>query len=212
MCYGVRMEWWQRLRAEIEGQRDQRTAEQIADAAGIPYAVLRSYVTGRTKDPRGERMRRLAAALGVRIEWLRYGTGERASSPALSSATGPRLNHVTRDVPVLAAPRTGGPQRVICLAERAPCIVGASDVYCVFAPDDSMAPRYHAGEVVYIHPSRPSRPGDYVVAELPSGPQIGRLSPDGRHLITYQPARETALSQGGPPFHRILTPNELAGV
>jgi phage repressor protein C with HTH and peptisase S24 domain len=40
------------------------------------------------------------------------------------------------------------------------------DAYAVFVTGNSMEPRYMAREVVYVHPHRPYRQGDYVVVQL----------------------------------------------
>ena len=40
------------------------------------------------------------------------------------------------------------------------------DAYAVFVTGNSMEPRYMAREVVYVHPHRPYREGDYVVVQL----------------------------------------------
>lgn len=47
-------------------------------------------------------------------------------------------------------------------------IADAVGAYGVLVAGESMEPRYHAGEVVYVHPNLPVRRGDYVVAQIPS--------------------------------------------
>lgn len=43
---------------------------------------------------------------------------------------------------------------------------GVPNAYAVMVVGDSMEPRYHSGEVAYVHPGLPVRRGDYVVAQI----------------------------------------------
>lgn len=47
----------------------------IGRAAGIPPGRIRQYVSAKTDNPRGDEVRRIAAALGVEYLWLRDGIG-----------------------------------------------------------------------------------------------------------------------------------------
>lgn len=55
---------------------------------------------------------------------------------------------------------------VVDWARRPPGIAHLKDAWCVYVQSDSMSPWREPGELVYLHPSRPPRPGDYVVVEL----------------------------------------------
>ncbi|MBB5519064.1 LexA family transcriptional regulator [Amphiplicatus metriothermophilus] len=46
---------------------------------------------------------------------------------------------------------------------RAPHFANAARVFGFYAPDDAMAPRFMAGEIVWVDPARPARPGDDVL-------------------------------------------------
>ncbi|GAB4520073.1 MAG: hypothetical protein Kow00133_06250 [Amphiplicatus sp.] len=46
---------------------------------------------------------------------------------------------------------------------RAPHFASAARVFGFYAPDDAMAPRFLAGEIVWVDPARPARPGDDVL-------------------------------------------------
>lgn len=43
---------------------------------------------------------------------------------------------------------------------RAPHFLNAAAVFGFYAPDDAMAPRFMAGEIVWVDPARPARRGD----------------------------------------------------
>jgi SOS-response transcriptional repressor LexA len=47
-----------------------------------------------------------------------------------------------------------------------PQLLGVPGAYALFVPDDQLAPRYRAGEVIYIHPSRPPTAGSFVVVRF----------------------------------------------
>ncbi len=55
---------------------------------------------------------------------------------------------------------------VVDYVPRPPNLAGAARAYAVFAQGTSMEPRYHAGEIVYIHPDKPVTPGCYVLVQL----------------------------------------------
>jgi len=47
-----------------------------------------------------------------------------------------------------------------------PALAGVPGAYAVYVAGESMEPRYHPGEAVYINPRLPVRRGDYVVAQI----------------------------------------------
>lgn len=51
---------------------------------------------------------------------------------------------------------------------RPAALDGVPEAYAVYMVGVSMEPRYHEGETLYVHPSRPARPGDYVVLQVAS--------------------------------------------
>lgn len=74
------------------------------------------------------------------------------------------------------------------IGEYRPCppqLSGVSGAYALFIPDNALAPRYYAGEVVYIHPGRPPTPASWVVI---------RLHPKSHTIIIGQLERLNELS------------------
>lgn len=55
---------------------------------------------------------------------------------------------------------------VVDYASRPPGLMGVEKGYAVFVVGDSMEPRYHPGELVYIHPGKPVTPGCYVLVQM----------------------------------------------
>jgi phage repressor protein C with HTH and peptisase S24 domain len=55
---------------------------------------------------------------------------------------------------------------VIEMTSRPPNLAGAMLAYAVYVVGDSMEPRYHSGELVYVHPGRPVDVGAYVLVQV----------------------------------------------
>ena len=52
-----------------------------------------------------------------------------------------------------------------------PTLAGVKGAYAIYMPDDTMEPRYNAGEILYIRPNRPLIKGEhYLLKALPSSP------------------------------------------
>ena len=52
------------------------------------------------------------------------------------------------------------------MTSRPPNLAGAALAYAVYVVGDSMEPRYHSGELVYVHPGRPVDVGAYVLVQV----------------------------------------------
>jgi phage repressor protein C with HTH and peptisase S24 domain len=110
--------------------------------------------------------------------------------PAAANATPPRAPSApaplplaysqdagSRDLPVLGN-AMGGPDGyfemqglVIEHVWRPPFLATVRNAFALYVIGSSMAPRYEEGELIYCHPGRRPKPGDYVVVEL--GPEPG---------------------------------------
>lgn len=55
---------------------------------------------------------------------------------------------------------------VIEMTSRPPNLAGAAQAYAVYVVGSSMEPRYHSGELVYVHPGRPVDAGAYVLVQV----------------------------------------------
>jgi phage repressor protein C with HTH and peptisase S24 domain len=133
-----------------------------------------------------------ARAFGVDPGWLM--TGLRADRPEAAqrgerqrSSRASRGPHETNSTPVDAlysAERWPRDLRVLGMAEcgpdgwslwngeviemtsRPPNLAGAMLAYAVYVVGSSMEPRYHSGELVYVHPGRPVDVGAYVLVQV----------------------------------------------
>lgn len=84
-------------------------------------------------------------------------------------------NRLAGDMPVLAPPSGHGRPYfefpVGPPAEYRPRpdqLLGVADAYAIFAPGDALAPRYRAGEVLFVHPTRPPVAGCDTLVRLRS--------------------------------------------
>lgn len=82
---------------------------------------------------------------------------------------------------------------------RHPAQGSGLDAFAIFITDDSMSPRYHTGEIAYIHPSRPPEPGRDILA-LPQGtaPLLAKLLQDNGKAATVEtlhPKKEISLKK-----------------
>lgn len=77
-----------------------------------------------------------------------------------------------RDLPVMGIGECGTDGwslwngEVIQMAPRPPSLAGVPKAYAVYAKGDSMEPRYHPGELVFINPAKPIEPGNYVLVQV----------------------------------------------
>jgi phage repressor protein C with HTH and peptisase S24 domain len=71
--------------------------------------------------------------------------------------------------------------------------------YAAYVHDDTMAPRYHVGECLYVAPGLPARPGTYVMVHRLNGrAQLRRLtaiSADTVVLTTHNPQHDETVAR-----------------
>lgn len=133
-----------------------------------------------------------------------------------------------RDLPILgtAAGSAIGAFQIstdaVGYARRPPMLFGVPDAYCLYVENDSMAPKYQAGDLLIVNPHRPLAIGDAMVIQVQlhknADPQSFVKTYKGRTAEwivaeQYNPAgevrykRETVLR-----MHRVLTMNEILGL
>ena len=210
-------------RASIKSQ------QAVADHFGISRAAVSQWESDQTT-PTIDRIISLANFLNVDLALLTntHGPHETAQKPPQSSPILPPLEQMPRDVPVLGTAR-GGRKGSFLLNEgepidwvrRPPGIMKASDIYSIYVEGDSMADRFLPGDLVYAHPHKKVKIGDYVIVQ--------RKTRDGQteayiKKLKRRTASKVFLEQTNPPetlempektivsMHLILTLNDLMGV
>lgn len=78
-----------------------------------------------------------------------------------------------------------------------PSLRGVRGAYGVYVAGESMEPRYFAGEVVYVDPTRPVRRGDFAVVQI-IGDDEDTVSAYVKRFISSS-SRELVLEQYNPP-------------
>ncbi|MFG0286258.1 MAG: helix-turn-helix transcriptional regulator, partial [Phycisphaerales bacterium JB039] len=189
-----------------------------------------------------EAARAYARLLGVDWAWLLTGAGEPNAAAPSDGALGappPNAEGEALDLPAAGAMPRSVPVRgtavcgddgdfefngeVVDYVRRPPGIAAARNIFAIYVTGDSMAPRFEAGELVFVHPDRPPVSGCDVLVELhghdgqPGACYIKRLlrrTPTKLVLRQFNPPRddiEFGLEQIRV-LYRILTPSELMGV
>jgi phage repressor protein C with HTH and peptisase S24 domain len=87
---------------------------------------------------------------------------------------------------------------VVEFVPRPPNLIGAPNAYAVYVTGTSMEPRYHPGEILFVHPGKPVQPGAYVLVQTKP-----RTEGDAPRAYVKRLLRRTAdkfvLEQYNPP-------------
>lgn len=200
----------------------------LVKRSGVHEKSIQKYTRGEIQSPRGDRTERIARALGVDHVWFMHGEFPPESEKGVSTVTETVDTNIDEGswgcgVPILLS-RSGKTWGEIILkrekidqAERQPGIMNAPGVFAIYMQDDCMAPRYRQGEIVYVHPGRPPRAGEYVLVSFREYVvAVRRLVSMTEELVVLEmhnpPTSETIQRSDIEAMSHILTPNELAGV
>lgn len=139
----------------------------------------------------------------------------------------PTLVHMNRDMPVHGTAE-GGPGafvdtgQAIDFVRRPPGLVGAQNAYALFVVGDSMAPKYEAGNLIFVHPDRPPTAGDDVIVQLLDSENeaiqamIKRLVRRTEKFVIFRqfnPDKEIQVATGRiAALHKVMTAAELMGI
>lgn len=104
--------------------------------------------------------------------------------------------------------------------ERPQQLFGIAEAYAIYIEEESMAPRYLPGEVVYVHPGRPLTVGCFVVVQLrperdgepPKAliKQLVKRTPGKVVLAQFNPADELQFdTRDVVSIHRVIWAGEL---
>jgi transcriptional regulator with XRE-family HTH domain len=94
-------------------------------------------------------------------------------------------------------------------------LLGIEDAFAVYASDETMEPRFYAGEILFVHPNRPLSRGCFVVLEMTDGQGLVRqfLRQDAETLTLHQfnPDRDIVLRRESVKnIYRIVASTEGA--
>jgi len=185
-------------------------------AGGISYQAVQQVEAGGGS----KHIVAIARALGVTAEWLETGTGDitaalgknRGDSPAVLWQSDP--NNLIR---VLGMAECGADGYslwngdVIDHVPRPPNLAGATNAYAVYAPGGSMAPRYMAGELIYIHPGKPVTPGCFVLVQM-QPKEEGQAPRAFLKRLVRRSGAKIVLEQFDPPKSFNLAVEEIVSI
>lgn len=146
--------------------------KEASERIGRNHAYLQQYFERRIPAALPEEAReRLAELIGVAPDALRGNAapsrpGERPPFVRLP------LVHPTDRIPVMGVGEGGDEGKslwngeAVDYAARPPALSGAPSGYATCIIGTSMEPRYHPGEVIYVHPGKPVTAGAYVLVQL----------------------------------------------
>lgn len=201
------------LRQRMSAFRPPYHAESLARAAGLNRNAVRDILSGKSRNPRIDTLRRLARALVCEPnDLITAGIGLNEILVMPHHATGPRHviepqenGHWPRTLPVFQTATAGQDAIMILegveLTHRPPALRAVPDAYALLLPDDSLAPRYFAGEIVWIDPHGRPYAGQYVCARLRAESNqriLGQLVSAGAKeivLLKHQPSREISVAR-----------------
>jgi phage repressor protein C with HTH and peptisase S24 domain len=199
--------------------------KEASERIGRNHAYLQQYFERGIPAALPEEAReRLAELIGVAPDALR-GT----SAPSRSGVRAPflRLPPVsTADrIPVMGVGEGGGEGKslwngeVVDYVSRPPALSGAPNGYATYVIGTSMEPRYHPGELIYVHPGKPVTAGAYVLVQL-KPPAEGEPPLALIKRLAKRTATRIVLEQFNPPkqieipardvvsIHRIVASGE----
>lgn len=154
----------QRLHEKIRHLLDANsrlTQRGLAEAMGLDPAAVNRMLYGR-RSIMAEEMPVIEAYLGqsLTLSAPQGLSAQRGTPPrGVSDVDAPQTVLAPPDavlpvVPVYALTDTGR-DTPIDYVPRHPQQIGMAEAFAFYVPDDALAPRYYAGEMIYLHPTRP---------------------------------------------------------
>lgn len=149
--------------------------------AGLGPDAIRNILRGKSANPKGRTLERLAQALDLPVtELLSPADSAAEETPQRAIGVKPwsdlvsngrHANTESGSIPVFATYEAGGYLVLVrgqAIERTAPSepVAGVGSAYAVYAPNDLLEPRCERGDLLHIHPHRPARPGKLVLVLL----------------------------------------------
>jgi SOS-response transcriptional repressor LexA len=181
------MKWWERLARVIE-------ARDLSAKANVPLKSLYGYINGDVENPRGDVIKRLAEAIGMSEQELRYGNG-------------PQQLVTAKRIPLLDMQKLGklkAGENPLSQWDGVSTTEVPAEIpdgcFAITLADESMEPEFKKGSVIICDPNAPILPGKYVVVVMPDTEDalFGRFRPMG-----YKDLRRFTLIRTGTDYPDI---------
>jgi phage repressor protein C with HTH and peptisase S24 domain len=240
----------QRLRTAMQ-VRGVGSGAELARLTRQNDVTVRSHVNG-TRDVSKKAAEAYSRALKIDPAWLLYGHGsmgrlvddaapdndtpldsddaDLSANARLSSAEAPDFQVFAKDIPVLGSAECGqdglltlNTGEPIDFVRRPPGQMTRRGIYCIYAEGNSMEPVYEAGDLIYVDPHRPPRPGRDVVIQLRKESEAGEIRYFLKRLVKrtgtqwrvkqFNPEKEIVLEDRDvAAIHLVLKNHELMGL
>lgn len=160
------------LRKKLDEHR--LSMKEASEGIGRNHAYLQQYFEREIPATLPEQAReKLGDLLGIDPDLLREDppprrAGSGAAKPFIRLAP---VNSTDR-IPVMGVAEGGGEGKslwngeIVDYVARPPALSGAPSGYATYVIGTSMVPRYHPGELIYIHPGKPVNNEAYVLVQL----------------------------------------------
>jgi phage repressor protein C with HTH and peptisase S24 domain len=219
------------------------TMEQLADAVGTDASTINKLEKGKMR-LNDRWLPALAKALGATIDEILESPGDTTVMAGMATRLEtpptwdvrpapvevPRPAKMPNDVPVKGT-AAGSHLRgafqlevdtIVDWVRRPPALMNATHAYALFVEGSSMEPRYQPGDLIFVHPDRPPRPGDTVVVQAqnsqhdPIEATIGTLRRRTEKAVVIaklNPSADVEIrADTVKAIHKVLTTNDLFGV
>jgi phage repressor protein C with HTH and peptisase S24 domain len=214
-------DWFTRLKEEIAA--DGRSYKVISLAAGLGQNYVQQMVA-KDQPPKIPTLEKLLAVLGPDAA-RRVRPDMQASEFREADVPLPRMP--LKDVPVLGTAAGGDYEKgafqltpdAVDYVRRPPGLLSAKEIYALYVEGSSMIPRFEPGELIYVNPNRPVRPGDYAIIQEQVDEDTIRgfvkqfVKRSGDWIIVRQLNPEGEMKfKAHVKLHRVLTIADLMGV
>lgn len=229
----------ERIREAIDNKG--LTLEGAAKLAKLDRGYFQKLFERENASPRGDTLTKIARVLDVSEAWLLTGRAPRPLTPTdtsqiinLNSGVAPAPNvppphDMPMDIDVMGTAAGSHGRGAFQLTgdyvdkvRRPPALYGATGVFALYVEGYSMVPQYNPGDLIYLNPHRPPKPGDAVVVQSQFNEHDGTEATVG--IFMKQTERAIVIQKHNPPatveitrnkatkLFRVYTVNELFGV
>lgn len=227
-----------RLRTAMQ-VRGVASGAELARLTRQNEVTVRSHVNG-TRDVSKRAAEAYSRALRLDPAWLLYGRGrmardvddeaftaeaatalDEADLPAnarLSASEAPDFQVLAKDIPVLGSAECGQDGLItlntgdpIDFVRRPPGQMSRRGIYCIYAQGSSMEPVYEAGDLIYVDPHQPPKPGRDVVIQLRKPSEAGEQRYFLKRLVK-RTGTQWRVKQFNPEKEIVLEDREVAAI
>ena len=211
------------LRVRLAEQR--LSMKEASERIGRNHAYLQQYFERGIPAVLPELAReKLAELVGVDPDMLRGTAAPARPGRRPGYMPLPPINSTDR-IPVMGVGEGGGDGKsqwngeIVDYVTRPPALSGAPSGYATYVIGTSMEPRYHPGEMIFVHPGKPVNVGAYVLVQL-KAPAEGEPPLALIKRLAKRTATKIVLEQFNPPkqlefpvrdvvsIHRIVASGE----